>query len=234
MEDRREALIRLCALSLALLLADAAAFAAEPPAVHVPRGTPVVIDGRLSEGEWDRAATQRLPDGTLIRLQHDGRHVFLGIAAAQQGFPSLCVAQGETVRILHASAALGSVTYKRSAQEWTTGDTEFVYGMRNTALTEEARAERSEYLSRQGWLASTYRMSEGRVYELQISLALLPETSTLAVAYFVPAGDSGSVRAWPESLVPGDGCADDKLVRGYVPPKLRFEPKPWAALRMDP
>lgn len=128
----------------------------------------MVIDGRMGEGEWDRAATQRLPDGTLIRLQQDGRHVFLGIAAAQQGFPSLCVAQGETVRILHASAALGSVTYKRSAQEWTTGDTEFVYGMRNTALTEEARAERSEYLSRHGWLASTYRMGEGRVYELQI------------------------------------------------------------------
>jgi hypothetical protein len=219
-------------IACAVLCAGGAAHAAEP-AIHVPQGAAVVIDGRMNEAEWERAAVQRLPDGTILRLQHDGRYLLLGIEGGKQGFPSVCVAHGESVRVLHASAALGSVAYSRSQGDWTTGENEFVYGMRNTELTEAARAERSEYLSRHAWLASTYRMGDGRAYELQISLSILPEKSGLAVAYFVPAGETGSIVRWPQSLAPGDGCADDKLVRGHVPARLRFKPEQWAELRME-
>lgn len=193
-----------------------------------------LITAREARDPLTAGAVRRLPDGTLIRLRHDGRYLFLAIATARQGFPSVCVARGDTIRIFHASAALGSVVYTRSAQEWVTGETKFVYGMRNTALDAEARAERDDYRARHGWLANTLRMSDGRAYELQISLAAAPERSRLAIAFYVPGGDTGSVLAWPESPAPGDGCFDEKLVRGYVPAALRFAPEEWPVLTLDP
>jgi hypothetical protein len=126
---------RLLAGVAALVSIAAADAAAAGPVVHVPRGAPAVIDGRMDETEWGGSALQRLSDGTTIRLRHDGRHLFLGVVSSRQGFTSVCLAQADSIRIFHASAALGSVTYARSAQEWVTGEREFVYGMRNPDLS---------------------------------------------------------------------------------------------------
>lgn len=204
------------------------------PAVRVPRGAPAVIDGRMDDAEWSGAARQALPDGSSLRLQHDGKSLFLGIAAARPGFPSVCVFDGKAARVLHASAALGSVTYSRSGAEWTTEAKEFAYAMRDPALTEEARTERSAYLARHGWLASTFDMGQGRAQEVQIALEGLREPPALALAYFALEGNTGSVVRWPASLAAGDGCADEKLVRGHVPPRLELDPKTWAVLELDP
>jgi hypothetical protein len=144
------------------------------------------------------------------------------------------VSDGKAVRVLHASAAIGCVTYSPSQKEWATDSTEFTYGMRNADLTDQARAERSDYLSRHGWVASTVNMGQGRVQEMQISLAALGPSTRLALGYFVADGGTGSVMPWPGSITSGDGCSDEKLVRGHVPPRLRFEPKTWATVRMDP
>jgi hypothetical protein len=208
---------------------------AEGPVVRVPRGTSVLVDGKMEEVEWARAATRPLPGGGVLRLQHDGRHLFLGIESGRQGFPSVCVAAADTVHVRHASAALGSVTYTRSGEGWTTRDLEFTYGMRNPDLGEEARAERRQYLERHGWLASTFRMGDGRVQELQIPRDVFPPGSRLGIGYFVTGpGDQGSVVAWPTSMPAGDGCADEPLVRGHVPKRLRFQPREWAALDWAP
>ncbi|MCI0331400.1 MAG: hypothetical protein L0196_10750 [candidate division Zixibacteria bacterium] len=219
---------------LMLNLPLSCAASASKPAVHVPRGAPVVIDGRMEENEWDGSALHRLPDGTVVRLRHDHGHLFVGITTPRPGFASVCVAQRDSVRVFHASAALGSVNYARRAREWVTSDTQFVYGMRNTELNDQARAERSEYLSRHGWVASTFRMGGGLVQELQFSLTRIPGMTGLALAFFVPEGDTGAVVTWPAALPPDDGCCDNRLVRGYVPPHLRFDPSKWAVLALDP
>jgi hypothetical protein len=225
---------RLLAGVAALVSIAAAAAAAAGPVVHVPRGAPAVIDGRMDETEWGGSALQRLSDGTTIRLRHDGRHLFLGVVSSRQGFTSVCLAQADSIRIFHASAALGSVTYARSAQEWVTGEREFVYGMRNPDLSERAREERSAYLTSHGWLASTFRMGDGLVQELQFSQAHTSGMRGIGVAFFVASGDTGSVVTWPGTLALDDGCGNEKLVRGYVPPRLRFEPSGWVALTLDP
>lgn len=211
-----------------------AGLAAPGPEVHVPRSTPAVIDGRMDDTEWEGSALQRLSDGTVIRLRHDGRHLFLGVESSQPRFASVCIARVDSVRVFHASAALGSVTYARSPREWVTTEREFAYGMRNSDLGEQARRERSVYLSRHGWLASTFRMGDGLVQELQFSLAQVSGMTGIAVAFFVVSGDTGSVVTWPGTLGPDDGCGNEQLVRGSVPPRLRFGPDGWAALTLDP
>lgn len=218
-------------LAAAALVGRAVSALAEE-AMHVPRGGGVVVDGRIGEASWKRAASRSLPDGTGLRFQHDGQHLHVAITSRRPGFPSVCASNGETVRILHASAASGSVTYSRADGEWLANDKEFAYGMRNTELTEQAVKERRDYLERHGWLASTNGMGEGKAHELQIGLDLIQRMATLAVAYF--ALEAGSIAAWPGSLAADDGCLDARLVRGNVPPRLRFEPRTWAELTLEP
>jgi hypothetical protein len=205
---------------------------AQGPVIDVPLAPPPVIDGRLDEAEWQGSVPQRLTDETVVRFQHDGRHLFLGIRSSRPGFASVCVAGPDTVRVYHASAALGSVAYERSAGAWVTGDREFAYAMRNPDLTEAARRERSEYLSRHGWVASTFRMGGGLEQELQVSLERVSGMTGIAVAFFIPSGDTGTVVTWPATLAPDDGCGDERLVRGSVPSPLRFEPDRWARLTL--
>lgn len=206
---------------------------APEPVVHVPRGAAVVIDGRIDDAEWRQSAVRELSDGTVIRLQHDRRYLFLGIGAARRGFPSVCVANAGTVQILHASAALGRVSYVRGEQSWTARDTEFVYGMRTPDLTEMARDERRAYLAQHGWVGSTFRMSDGRTQELQISLDLMSTAPAVAIGFFaMKEGDSFDIVRWPETMPAADGCASADLVRGRVPQHLQFNPTTWAELRL--
>lgn len=206
------------------------------PAVEVPRVTPtaVVIDGVHDRAEWASAAVVRLSDGTTLRLQHDGRHLFVGIVAAQTGFPSVCTGRGDSVQVLHASAALGSVTYTRAAGVWTTRDTAFAYGMRNPDTTDQARQERRAYRARHGWVSSTFRMSRGLTHEMQISIDLLDRVPRLALGYFVTgAADTWSILPWPSSMPLAGDCGDSELVRGRVPARLHFAPESWVELRLE-
>jgi hypothetical protein len=204
------------------------------PSINVPRGPAIVIDARIDEAEWRGAAVQTWSDGRTLRLRHDGTHLFLGITASSQGFPSLCIATGDSIHVLHASAALGHLRYRSSPDGWTTHETAFVYGMRTPDLTEQAAAERREYLARHGWVGSTFRMGDGRVQELQVAIILASRAPRVALGYFAIAGNSGSVVKWPSSLDPSDGCINRELVTGNVPSLLGFDPASWASLRLMP
>ena len=222
-------------VGLLALVPSTAAAGAAGSVLRVPRGAAPVIDGTMGEAEWKGAAVQRGPDGTTIHVRHDGRHLFLGIAAAQEGFASICASDGDAVRVFHASAALGLVTYTRGGTDWTTPTREFVYGMRATALTDEANAERSAYLAAHGWLASTVKMGDGRTQEVRLALDdRLGPVKHLAISRFVLQDDGGFVSAWPATMAKEDGCRARELVRGNVPPRLRFEPERWIALEMEP
>jgi hypothetical protein len=208
--------------------------AATGPSIVVPRSaTPIVIDAKLEPAEWARAAELPLGDGTTLKLQHDGTHLYVGITAQRAGFVSLCTTTGDTVRVLHASAALGSVSYTRSGDTWASRDTAFTYAMRNTDSTEEARQERRTYLTQHSWVSSTVRMSQGHAHEMQIALERVDRMPRIAVAFFViGTGDSWSIQRWPAGIGEQEGCMDSQLVRGYVPRGLRFDPTSWAELRL--
>lgn len=202
--------------------------------IEVPRATAAIaIDGRVDEAEWVRAGRDRLSDGSTIRLQHDGRHLYIAIEAVGSGFSSFCIASEKSVRILHASAALGAVTYTRDGTDWTSASKAFDYGMRNPALTDAARAERAAYLNEHGWVASTEPMTKGRSQELQIELSGLGREPRIALGFFViGSGNTTSVATWPKSMPATDGCAAPRLVSGYVPTPLRFDADSYAVLRL--
>jgi hypothetical protein len=157
---------------------------------RVPTGT-VTIDARHAVGEWDRAGVQQLSDGSTVRWQHGGTYLYLAIAAARPGFPSVCGILGDRIRVYHASAALGALTYTKEGGDWSTRDTAFVYGMRNPDSTDAALEERRSYLTQHGWVSTTFRMGGARSIEMQIALSELEPVPRLALASSCPRRTTG-------------------------------------------
>ena len=220
------------AVRLIAVLAVASTATDSAPVVRVPRGPAPLIDGRIEEAEWRGAAVEQPDNGLTIRLRHDGQFLFVAVTSTAEGFPSLCVAQADTVRILHASAALGAVAYTSRDDVWSTKDTAFGYGLRNTALTDAAREERKAYLAQYGWVGSTARMGQGRNHELQVSLAMTGSRPRIALGYYRMAGE-GSRVTWPASLAgSNEGCAELRLIQGWVAEHPRFEPALYPELEL--
>lgn len=205
------------------------------PVCRVPRSPAPLVDGRIDPGEWDGADTLSSQRGGMLRLQHDGRHLFAAITAPTVGFPSICLFHRDTILVLHASAALGKVSYTRSEDAWLAMDSAFVYGMRNPDTTQQGRSERAEYLARHGWVASTFRMGGMRVYEFQIAADLVNGDARMAAGYFgAGAGTEGNPVFWPNLPgPPGEGCGDVRLLSGRVPKRLRFNLDRFAGLALE-
>ena len=196
--------------------------------VQAPRGGPITIDGLVGEAEWRDALRMEHPTGTVVRLLRDADHLYVGITSERQGFASLCIAKNDDVHILHASAALGAVTYRRSGDVWQSADTAFRYGMRNTALDDSARSQRAAYLAQHGWLASTVRMgNDGRSQEIQIALRQFPLPYSIALGRWL---FSNNVESWPATITEQDGCIALQLVRGSVPQGLSFKSATWVTV----
>ena len=198
-------------------------------AVQVPRGQAITIDGRVDDAEWRSALRIEHPTGTVVRLLRDGDHLYLGVTSERQGFASLCVALNNEVHVLHASAALGAVTYRPSGDVWQSPDTAFRYGMRNTALDETARAQRAAYLSENGWVASTVRMgTDGRSQEMQIAFSRFALPFSLALGRWLLTTKTSEW--WPATITDHEGCFSQQLVRGSVPQDIQFKTPFWITI----
>ena len=220
-------MLRIATVALALL-----GFAAAQGQLIIPRAAAAVIDGRVNVAEWSGARLEGESPGALqVRLQHDGTALYIAIEAPADGFTSLCLGTIDRVQILHASAALGAVDYRRTGGTWTPDQPSFVYGMRDPSLTPGAIADRQAYFAANGWVASTARMGGNRVQEFRIDMTRI--ATRLAVAYYVTTG-TGSVLTWPPSVPATDGCAALGLVRGEVTTGLTFDPSRWAPISLGP
>lgn len=206
--------------------------AAAQAQLTVPRAAAPVIDGRADVAEWSAARREgSSPSGLQVRLLHDGSALYIAVESPADGFTSLCLGTNDRVQILHASAALGAVDYRRTGGPWAPDQASFVYGMRDPSLTDVAIAQRQAYYSANGWVASTARMGGNRVQEFKIDMTRI--ATRLAVAWYATTG-TGSVLTWPDSLPATDGCAALALVRGEVPAGLTFDPSRWAPISLGP
>jgi hypothetical protein len=217
------AVVGLAVLALAAAQADR----------RVPRSSAAVIDGRAEIPEWSASRREDAKSGLQVRWQHDGAALYVAITSPSDGFTSLCLGTPDAVQILHASAALGAVEYRRTGGTWTPDRVNFVYGMRDPALTAAAVADRQAYFVQHGWVASTARMGGGRIQEFKIDMKRVAPGTTMAMAYYETTGP-GSVLTWPDSLPATDGCAAVPLARGEVVSGLTFDPSRWHAIAFVP
>jgi len=189
----------------------------------LPETTPV-IDGTIAAEEWKGARREFFADGSELLLLRNGDDLYVGIRAKGQGMiaGNVFIHQGDDIRILHASAALGAADYRKEGETWRLAR-DFSWSCRKIDNGEEARAEREAFLREEGWVASTSRM--GVPQELEYRIRTKSESFRLA-AHFLRAADPTVKVPWPANL-------SDDTVRptpGGLPPMLRFAPEDWAMI----
>ena len=179
-----------------------------------------MIDGRIGEQEWAGARPERLAGGGEVQLLPRGEFLFVAVRGPKSGLASLCVAKGKSVRILHASAAIGDATFerwgdvwmKRKDFEWTLRDSP-----RTGAPTEQAK---TEALWKTGWLANASAVgSPDREFQI-----LAKDIESVGVT-FLTTNEPMAVSYWPSTM--NDDCRTAKIPQGYLPDTARFDPASW-------
>jgi hypothetical protein len=191
--------------------------------VAVPPGSAVILDGVLEDAEWRTAREEPLTGGGSVFLMHDDAHLYIGLRGLAEGWSHVYLPEGDDVRVLHASAALGSVRYEPDAAGAAQPDHPFSWALRDTSLG-EAAAERAAFLDEHGWVASTGRMGRPNEIEFKVAKSALQE-GRLAVVF---ASDAKAPQYWPSTL--SDDTLEADLLFGNTPEDLGFQPATWARL----
>jgi hypothetical protein len=211
---------RLFISSVVLLAFCSVAYASK--SVEVPLAKAPEIDGTIRAEEWKGAARFELVNGGELFIQSDGVALYIAIRGDADGWSHVYLGDESSVRVLHASAALGEVKYQKTAETWE-AQGQFSWEMRNFSARNDA--EKDDFYQKHGWIANT--VNRGREREYRISRAALAGRH-IAVVY---AADPASPRYWPPTL--RDDTLATELVRGNLPPKLTFQLQThWAELKL--
>jgi hypothetical protein len=209
---------------LRALLVFSLLLSVDPDAVEAgaPSAAAVVVglDGKLAEDE----VAPVLARSAEIKLsaRREGPYLRVNVVSEPIFVASLCIATENRVLVLHASAALGAVTYTFDGEVWSTTE-KFDWAVRDTTQSKEARAERAQHLASHGWVATTARTGEPGVTEFLIHDDLVPQGARLALG-LMPGAHPEAILGLPREPA---GCANAELVGGPAPPVLRFVPENW-------
>lgn len=198
------------------------------PPTPIPAPTPTnppIIDGILSPDEWKAAETATLSDGSELFMMQDDEHLYLGVRSVTDDLigANVFVADGEKVRILHTSAALGTAVYQQNVSIWQQTQ-DFDWQCRDTGSSAVAQAERVAYLQENGWLAANSRMGTPNELEYQIRLAGI--APRIAVSIFRSSAPNERV-IWPLGLTD----ATTQPHPGGLPDEMNLTPEQWTTFQ---
>lgn len=197
----------------------------DDPDLTIPATPAPMLDGKIGDGEWEQALKQDLTGGGHLYLQHNGDHLYVAMHGVEPGWGHVYLLDGDSLRVLHASAALGMAVYTKGSDLSSNLSRTFVWEMRDPELTATAMATRTAYLEKHGWVATTGVMGTPEIVEYQIDKRLLTSASVLALVY---AATPENPLFWPSSLQ--DATLNADLVRGTPPDNLAFDISRWQAV----
>lgn len=182
---------------------------------------PVKTDGVISDGEWSSAEQYDVGNNNKVMLKRDKDVLYVALSGSTA--PSwfhLYLSDGKSVKVMHASAALGAINYKVNGALWRTDDKSFVYELRDRQFTAETAAKMDGYYATNGWVASNVNLGDKKTTEAKINL------SDFKPAYFA------CVIATPDKnysfpLDLKDNTVLTRLVQGYAVDSLKFDPTTW-------
>ena len=208
-----------------VLLCSAGCREKDAASLSVPRGKPLTIDGTMIPGEWDQARVEAFADGSELFLMHDHGYLYLGIRSItpEMIVGNIFVNEGDEVRILHTSAALGTAVYQKGAESWQQTKA-FNWRCRRTDTSDAAQAERDAFLQDEGWVSINSRM--GRPNELEYKIQVSGKSIRLAANLLRSSAPNDKV-AWPPDL--DDDCV--KPTPGGLPAEMQFSTDQWAVIR---
>lgn len=216
----------LAALSLSLFLSAQEA----ENRVSVPRAAAPVIDGKISNNEW-KAATRVVLGNNQghALLMHDGNYLYIGLVGAKAGIGSVCVKGKSGVRVLHASAALGTAAFEQGENKKWTLTRGFTFTNRDTGDSPAAMEERKKMLATDGWFASTsHAASPEREYQIPIRGH---KEVPIVIGFMSFTRQQEKLFYWPGSVE--DDCAEAQLARGFTDREYTFDPDNWGVAVLE-
>jgi len=193
-------------------------FAVMSQAISV--GVPV-IDGKIDPTEWVGAHKGDLSGGGKVWVLQRGGFIYVAVRGARPGLASLCAFQGDTVRILHASAATGEARFSRSAGAWiqTAG---FEWRLRDSSLAGgPVVPQYDEMVQEIGWTANPSGVgSPDREFRIRADIV-----DALAVTFLATA-EPMTLAYWPSTVA--DDCRINlRIAQGFLPASATFDPSGW-------
>ncbi len=194
-----------------------------PPSEESENGLPV-IDGVLQPSEWDQAEIEFFEDRSELFLLYAEDHLYLAIkaASAEMITANVFISNGESVEILHTSAALGTAEYLPEGDTWRKIK-DFEWCCRSTLDNASSRAMRDAFYYTEDWLGiNTYNGNEN---ELEFKIRLSGSEKYLAVN-FLRVNSIEDKNVWPAGI--SDGPAQPTV--GGFPETMDFSPENWQIL----
>jgi hypothetical protein len=195
--------------------------------IEVPRtARPPAIDGQIKPGEWKAAVSVPLGTSGHAWLMHDETFLYVGLVGLKPGIGSICArAKSGGVRVLHASAALGTAAYELEKGKWRL-TRPFTWTNRDSGKSKEAKEARAATLAREGWFANTSptAMSE-REYQIPVK-GHTEVPLVLSFATFTP--EEQKLYYWPAALE--DDCANLDLASGSTDGDYLFDVSQWGVV----
>jgi hypothetical protein len=189
--------------------------------VTAPRGV-ATLDGTFSDGEWTGAYTAPLTSGGEVRLMHDGGYLYLGVQRRGALVVTVCLDRGDSMAVLHSSAALGTATYRRAQSGWNLARG-FTWELRDSTMSAAAQQEREAFLQREGWVATIAYLGADTDTEFKIAMPLGRVRLTVIP---MSVGQTYQETAWWPGRI-ADGCRSIDLLSGDPPAQLQFAPESW-------
>jgi hypothetical protein len=183
------------------------------------------LDGVVNANEIDGWLAHEI-DGGQLYLRRTGSLLEILIRTRPLLVASLCLATADRVSVLHASAALGSVTYTRSGSSFQT-DQAFAWRMRETDMSAATQQRRLEYFTNEGWVANTTGMGTPGHVEWRVALDRYPAGDLFIALGLMSQSNPGQIAGWPQRA---GACAHQPLVAGNAPSTLDFRPALWTVV----
>ena len=185
------------------------------------------IDGTITSAEFENLnAVEK--NGSSVLLIDDSSKDYLRVSVKSEELyvASLCICNDKNeVFVLHASAALGQIVYKKNHPHWETIQ-KFDWKMREQGMNAETIAKRKNYLDNHGWIANTMGMGKKGETEFIIDRNKFKGELKLAIG-LMTASDPNNIVGIPKSV--GD-CANHNLVSGDPKKEYDFDPGKWITI----
>jgi hypothetical protein len=190
----------------------------------VSTGNSIQLDGVINEHEWSNAKEYRLSGGGKLLVKKTNKELYLAMAGDKQAWAHVYLHRQDTIQVMHASAALGEAKYIKQNQLWRNIGT-FQWALREKEYNDELAKKQQAHYQKHGWVANNNNMGNGMTFEFKLNLSHPDPVSFACVLAQVPL----ELSYFPISL--SDNAILPKLIQGYTPDSLQFDPTRWEKVK---
>ncbi|HUR66389.1 MAG TPA: hypothetical protein VMZ03_08540 [Chitinophagaceae bacterium] len=186
----------------------------------------IKLDGKISKGEWIGAQEYNLSSGGKLHILRKDETLYLGIAGNSPGWAHIYLNWKDSVKVLHASAALGDQLYTNEKGDWKL-QKKFAWELREFEYSENLVQKQAAYYTKNGWCANNNNTGDKITLEYKIDLRSFGNAEVRFAALFT--SDAKKLSYYPTDL--NDNTLLEKLVSGSDPDHLHFKPNTWTTIK---